>query len=308
MGLAALKPKTSPRIRTIAALSPAKINLCLEVLGVRGDGYHDIHSLAIGVGLYDRLTFHYPNPMGLSVNSSDPTLHTESNLAARAALLVARRAGCDPQVHVEMEKRIPLGAGLGGGSSDAATSMKACNDLWRAGLSISDLARLAAELGSDVPLFFHLPVVEMAGRGESVATVELAWRGFVLLIFPGVHVSTADVYKAWRKDDCQISGPISYDSFRSLTRAEDLHDRMENHLEQAVYRVCPRVKEVQDALVSLGLHRVRVTGSGSAMFRLFDEEDQARHAAGSIQRNLPGLSVDLVAAPVGAPALSLKEN
>lgn len=308
MGVAALQSKSSAKTRTVTALSSAKINLSLQVLGPRDDGFHNIHSVAIGIGLYDRLTFIYPNPVGLTVNTSDPTLHTDSNLATRAALLVARRAGCDPQVRIDIEKEIPMGAGLGGGSSNAATSMRACNLLWRAGLSDLDMAHVGVELGSDVPLFFHLPAVEVSGRGECVSPLPLTWRGFILLICPGIHISTADVYRAWRLEDRREQSSVSYDAFWKLSRAEDLHDRMQNDLEPAVYRVCPRVQEIQESLVSLGLLRVQITGSGSAMFRLFDDEPQARHALAMIQRSLPGLKVEVVSAPVGAPTLELKES
>src|SRR5262245_49287190 len=111
MGKTALQPESATRQKTLAIRSPAKINLCLEVLGRRGDGYHDIHSLVIGVSLFDRLTVTYPKAVGLTVNSSDPTLHTESSRATRGALLVARQLGCDPQARIDSEKNIPMGAG-----------------------------------------------------------------------------------------------------------------------------------------------------------------------------------------------------
>ncbi len=308
MGLASLQPPSVKNRKTLAALAPAKINLVLEVLDRRGDGFHDIHSLAIGVGLFDSMTCSWPNDPGLTVNCSDPTLHSESNLATRAALLVARHVGCDPQVRIDLEKHIPMGAGLGGGSSDAATTMRACNAIWNAGLTDAEMAQLGAELGSDVPLFFHLPAAEMSGRGECVAPVTLRWRGTVLLVFPGIHVNTADAYKAWRKQDCASSQPTSFETLAATPRADDLHHQIHNDLESAVFRVCPRVKEVQDHLAGMGLPPTRMTGSGSALFRLFDDEDQARHAERTIRKQSTGLKVEVVAGPVGAPAFDSKES
>ncbi len=308
MGFAALQPRTISKQRSVAANAPAKINLILDVLDERPDGFHDIHSLAIGVGLYDRLTCSWPNPRGLTLRSSDPTLHTDDNLASRAALLVARTAGCETQVLIELAKKIPIGAGLGGGSSDAATALRLCNDLWGAGVSDFELSRIAAELGSDVPLFFHLPSVEITGRGECVAPFPLRWSGYVLLVFPRIHVSTAEVYEAWVKEDSEGTDSISFSTIQELKRADDLHDRIRNQLEPAVFRVCPPVKELQDSIVSLGLLPSRVSGSGSALFRLYDDEDEARHAARTIEQKLSGLKVEVVPGPVAAPALEHKES
>lgn len=308
MGFAALQPGSiSHNRRSISAAAPAKVNLILDVLDERPDGFHNIHSLAIGVGLYDRLTCSWPNAVGLTLKCSDPTLHTDDNLASRAALLVARKAGCDAQVEIELEKRIPIGAGLGGGSSDAAAAMKLCNRLWNAGVSELELSLIGAELGSDVPLFYHLPSVEMTGRGECVAGFPLRWSGFVLLVFPGIHINTADVFAAWTKGDSVGGDTASFSAMQDLRRADDLHDRIRNQLEPAVARVCPAVKELQESIVSLGLLPTRVSGSGSALFRLYDDEDRANHDAHTIQARLSGLKVEVVAGPVGAPALEDKE-
>ena len=308
MGFAALQSHSIKNHRSIGGDAPAKINLILDVLGVRPDGFHDIHSVAIGVGLYDRLTCSWPNPPGLTLVSSDPTLHTDENLASRAALMLARRAGCDPQVAIELNKRIPIGTGLGGGSSDAAMALRLCNDLWDAGLTDLELAQMGAELGSDVPLFFHLPAVQMTGRGECVAPFALRWSGFVLLVFPGIHVNTGDVYKAWHKEDIEASGTTSFSDIQEISQADGLHDRLRNQLEPAVYRVCPRVKQAQDAIINLGLLPTRVTGSGSALFRLYDDEDRARHAARTIQQNMPGIRVEVVAGPVEPPHLNTRSH
>jgi|CXWL01.1.fsa_nt_gi 4-diphosphocytidyl-2-C-methyl-D-erythritol kinase len=308
MSFAALQPHSISTRRSVAANAPAKINLLLEVLGQRPDGFHEIRSLAIGVGLYDRLICSWPNSVGLTLTSSDPTLHSDNNLASRAALMLARRAGCDPQVAIDLDKRIPIGAGLGGGSSDAATTLRLCNELWSAGVTDLEMGQIGAELGSDVPLFFHLPTVEMSGRGECATPFPLCWSGVVLLVFPGIHVSTADVYEAWRKEDIAASDNVSFEELRGISRADELHDRIYNQLEPAVYRVCPRVKQTQDAIVYLGLLPTRVTGSGSALFRLYDDEDRARQAARTIQQNISGIRVEVVAGPVAAPALEHKES
>jgi len=307
MGFAALQPEMTARSRILNAETPAKINLILEVLDKRDDGYHNIRSLAIGVGLHDRISCSWPNQAGLTLRCSDPTLHSDSNLASRAALTVARSAGCDPQVQIILEKRIPVSAGLGGGSSDAACTMRLCNTLWSAGLPDLELMRMSAELGSDVPLFFHLPVAEVSGRGECVAPVSMHWSGYVLLISPGIHVSTANVYGEWRPDDVEGSHSTSFVDVRRLALADDLHEHLVNQLEPAVYRVAPKVKVAQMAVESLGVPATRVSGSGSAFFRLYDEEDRALHDARKIEQNIPGMRVEVVAAPVDMPGMEERE-
>jgi len=298
MGLAALQLESVTQRRSVSAYAPGKINLILDVLGRRPDGFHDIHSLAIGVGLSDRLTCTWPSPHGLTLECSDPTLHADLNLASRAALTLALRKGIDLQVEIGLDKNIPVGAGLGGGSSDAAAALRLCNELWHTRCSDLDLAQMGAELGSDVPLFFHLPAVEISGRGECVAPFPMTWHGYALLIFPGIHVSTADVYKAWRPEDVCSDHTAAFDELHTIARADRLHERLRNQLEPALFRVCQRVRQAQEALSSLGLPHTCITGSGSALFRLFDDPDPANHAARLIRDNLNDLKVTVVPCPV----------
>ncbi|MGD8451332.1 MAG: hypothetical protein PVJ57_05885 [Phycisphaerae bacterium] len=150
--------------------SPAKINLTLRVVGLRPDGFHEIESLVARVSLHDTITAH-PAPDGRrTLSCDDPSLPTDrGNLALRAADELARATGSDFGVHLELAKRIPAGAGLGGGSSNAATTLALLNDLWS--LGVADLARIGAALGSDVPLFFHSPLCILRGRGDQIEDV-----------------------------------------------------------------------------------------------------------------------------------------
>jgi 4-diphosphocytidyl-2-C-methyl-D-erythritol kinase len=308
MGLPALLSPTREQTHTVSIDAPAKINLILEVLGRRGDGYHDIRSLAVGVGLHDRITGSIPNREGLTLQCSEPTLDSGDNLVSRAALAVARAAGCDPQIRLRLEKRIPIAAGLGGGSSDAAGTMQLCNRIWGAAMSTEALIHLGAELGSDVPLFFRLPAVETSGRGECAAPVSLAWSGWALLVTPPIHVSTARVYGAWQAGDVARSHSICIQTLCAMHRADELNEHRVNQLEPAVYRVAPKVKWAQEAVESLGVPATRVTGSGSTFFRLYDDEDRARHDARKILDNISGMRVDIAAAPVNMPRIEERET
>jgi 4-diphosphocytidyl-2-C-methyl-D-erythritol kinase len=311
MGVAALEKPPLTAYRIVAADAPAKINLTLEVLGKRSDGYHDLRSLVIGVDLRDRIECAASHPFGPTLDCSDPTLHGDDNLACRAAVALALHCGCDAEVRIRLDKCIPVGAGLGGGSSDAATTLRLCGELWRAGLNDAQLATVGAEVGSDVPLFFNLPSALIRGRGERVERLSLRWSGWVLLIFPGVHVATADVYRAWRAGDAREAGAAAADfigDIQNVFLADELHGMLTNQLEPAVFRVCPRVAEARDELQSLGVSPIRVTGSGSALYRLFDDPEAARDASDRIERRFPRMKTAVVAAPVGVGPIEHKEK
>lgn len=310
MGVAALEKPPLTAYRLVAADAPAKINLTLEVLGKRSDGYHDIRSLVIGVGLRDRIECAASHPLGPTLDCSDPTLHGDDNLACRAAVALARYCACDAEVRIRLDKFIPVGAGLGGGSSDAAATLRLCGELWRAGMNDAQLAAVGAEVGSDVPLFFNLPSALISGRGERVERASLRWSGWVLLVFPGVHVATADVYRAWRAGDAREVGAAeaSLREIQDVSLADELHGMLSNQLEPAVFRVCPRVTEARDELQSLGVSPIRVTGSGSALYRLFDDPEAARDASDRIERHFPRMKTAVVAAPVGVGPIEYKEK
>lgn len=307
MGLAALQLDSITRSRTVIAAAPAKINLILDVVGRRPDGFHDIHSLAIAVDCCDSFSASWPNPSGLTLECSDPLLANPQNLAARAAIALARDRGIEPQAELRLQKNIPVGAGLGGGSSDAAAALRVCNELWNTGASDEELARIGAELGSDIPLFFNLPAAEISGRGERVAAFPLAWKGLVLIVYPGIHVRTADVYGDWCANDAALDARVSFTELKALRTAAEWNAHVRNELEPAVFRVCPEVKRAIKAVESLGLPPFRVTGSGSAFFRLYDCPDEARHAARVIQARYSNMTVALADGPVTTSPLKYKE-
>jgi 4-diphosphocytidyl-2-C-methyl-D-erythritol kinase len=170
--------------------APAKINLFLSVLKKRPDGYHDLYSVLQMVSLYDELTFE-PTTKGVSLVNSSQNLPLDGrNLVIRAARSLAHAAGIKSGVHVTLKKNIPIGAGLGGGSSDAAATLVALNRLWGLGLTCDDLARMGQDLGSDVPFFLHGPTAFVSGRGGEVIPCVLDRDRWMVLINPGFEVST----------------------------------------------------------------------------------------------------------------------
>lgn len=299
MSLTTLEQPRAKVARTVRGDAPAKINFTLEVLGRRDDGYHDLRSLVIGVDLTDHICCRTSPIPGISVHCNDPALNHGDNLAARAARALAQRCDREPALRIELQKRIPVGGGLGGGSSDAATTLRLCDSLWHTGLDQTELAAVGAELGSDVPLFFSLPSAVIEGRGERVSPVRLRWSGWVLLICPPIPVSTAEVYRDYRSDDSDGCPRDTDRDILHVSSAAELSELLSNHLETAVFRVCPTVYSLREALTSLDLHSVHVTGSGSALFCLFDDPRPARSAANKIQERWSQVTTVVAAAPVG---------
>jgi 4-diphosphocytidyl-2-C-methyl-D-erythritol kinase len=278
-------------------LAPAKINLTLRVGPKRPDGFHEIESLVARVSLCDTVTV-TPRDDAQSTlacdNPSVPCDHT--NLALQAARHLARAAGLrDRAVHITLQKRIPVGAGLGGGSSNAATTLMLLNELWSLGRTPRQLAALGAEIGSDVPLFFHTPLCIVRGRGEHVEDLRRSLRGWVVLILPAIHSTTPEVYAAWDRLKSHPARPSTSEVLRHADHAEGLMPRLFNDLEPAAFAANPALAGLAEPLGRLSGGATRMTGSGSAFFRLFDER-KAAEAFGERVRG--GLNLPVEIAPL----------
>jgi 4-diphosphocytidyl-2-C-methyl-D-erythritol kinase len=277
-------------------LAPAKLNLHLRV-GPRDEasGYHPLSSWLCTIGLFDTLTIRPSDgpdaPIILSCD--DPTLPCDSsNLVLRAALALAQRATPQRRCGIFLAKRIPIGAGLGGGSSDAARTLLGLNRFWNLGLPLTELHPIAAQLGSDVPFFLHGPSSICTGRGEIVRPTAAPKRArWAVLILPGFALSTAQVYARFdqlRLGDVGSQAQPPWQEWADLS-AEPLLSRLRNDLEPAAFAIRPELGNLRDALeASLG-RVIRMTGSGSALFTLFDDRRGAETAAAQIVREHPSL-------------------
>jgi 4-diphosphocytidyl-2-C-methyl-D-erythritol kinase len=178
--------------------APAKINLSLEVRGKRPDGFHEIETLMVPVSLADTITIDRADVEGVAFTCNDPTLPAGGdNLVVRAENLFFERLDARPEVRIHLEKRVPHGAGLGGGSSDAAATLMGLNELFGAGFDTAALSAMAAELGSDIPFFVHRSAAVCKGRGEIVEPVAFTEPLPLLLIKPPFGVPTPWAYKHW---------------------------------------------------------------------------------------------------------------
>ena len=279
----------SPRV--VTARAPAKLNLFLEVLGRRADGYHDVESLLVTTDLYDDLTLEDDPTGALSLDCDDPSLPTgPENLVLRAAEAFRLAMGLSRGARIRLTKAIPAQAGLGGGSSDAATTLLGLADLWDVDVSVAELDRIAERLGSDVPFFLHPPAAVCRGRGEQVEPVELGACYHFVLARPDVGVSTADAYHNLDLPERPVPIEPILEAFRSGDPAR-LGRHLFNRLAPVAERLASdlvRVREALSSLIPTELVGVSLSGSGSAYFGLALDREAANRAARKLQTTLPG--------------------
>jgi 4-diphosphocytidyl-2-C-methyl-D-erythritol kinase len=262
--------------------APAKINLYLAVTGRRPDGYHDIVSLMVCVGLYDTLRVDL-GVRGLAVvcGASDVP-QDDTNLAVRAARAFFESVGRPANAEIQIQKRIPVGAGLGGGSSDAASVLAGLNRHFGFPLEAPVLGRLALELGTDVPFFLSGRPALATGRGERLSAYHGLGPMTVLIVFPGVCVHTAKVYRHLnlRLTTCEKKPK----AFALKDQTFDAGRHLCNDLEPAAARLYPVILEAKSALLAQGAAGASMTGSGSAVFGVFEDTQAARCARDAIAK------------------------
>lgn len=266
----------------LTRLSPCKINLVLNILGRRTDGFHELETLLLPVPLCDKLHFEEAGEEAL-LTCSNPAVPTDaSNLVLRAADAFSAATGIRAGLRIHLEKRIPMAAGLGGGSSNAATTLLALNDHFDRPLAETELAAIAARLGSDVPFFLQSGPVIGIGRGEQLQSL-LPLNALAglhsLLIHPGFGVSTPWAYKHLANFPGELNGipgraAAVADALATGERARGLGGLF-NSLEAPVFDKYPVLQLYQDFLRAHGALAAMMSGSGSTTFALFEEPEQA---------------------------------
>lgn len=266
----------------VRVAAQAKINLRLKVLGLGESGYHSIETVFQRLELADRITVSVSDGGGIELDVyGDESLvlasgPAEQNLALLAAKSYMRRAGWHPHVDIRVEKVIPVGAGLGGGSADAAAVLRALDALAPAPLPAAELLTLAATIGSDVPFLASDHVVAVGwGRGERLMSLPPLPSRPVVLGIPPLHVSTREAY-GWlgrSRSDAPPPPTLPGDAFASWERAVAY---AENDFSEAVAERHPVIRAIRESLLARGARLAMLTGSGSAVFGIFDSDDQAR--------------------------------
>jgi 4-diphosphocytidyl-2-C-methyl-D-erythritol kinase len=258
----------------IEITSPAKVNLFLELLGRRKDGYFQIETILQEIDLYDNILIKDKEGGDIHVEVSPAlSINKEDNLAYKAAKLIQKKANkIQRGAEIFIEKRIPLGRGLGGGSSNAASVLKGLNELWNLGFSSKELAELGKEIGMDVPFFVYGGTCLGRGRGEVIASLS-KFSGFRILVFwPDFPVSTAEVYNkiSINLTKKRRSAKFLIDSLKAKD-LEGVIKRIFNRLEDVTLKIYPSLSRFKEKITFLKAKRIIMSGSGSAFFTFLPE-------------------------------------
>ncbi len=275
--------------------APAKINWFLKVLGLRDDGFHEIQSLIQKITLYDELTFALSEDLILEADADIPV---EENLVYKAAVLLKDRYNVKAGAMISLRKEIPMGAGLGGGSSDAAAALIGLNKLWSLNVPTGDLSGIAAQLGSDVPFFLHGQISYAQGRGEILSPCKALKTMNILLVKPADHVSTAWAYRTLAaeragksKGNQEVAGfeltkkALKVNNMRHFirlfeeTEVDGLDGTVLNDLESVVINNFPVIADIKDKLSGMGSKFTLMSGSGSTVFGVFNTREETEEAS-----------------------------
>lgn len=274
----------------------AKINIGLRICNKRDDGYHNLETIFHRINIYDILKFEITPDISLS--SSDPGLPLdESNLCVKAACILKDLYNVHQGIKITLEKKIPIGAGLGGGSSDAATTLSTLNTLWKLSLPDNEIHSLALSLGSDVPYFLRSGSAYAKGRGEILKYFDMGVPYWIVLVYPNVHVSTAWAYHQFQFK--QSNRIITYDSRENeWTQAVDTNGNLwlrsnqqgsgntfVNDFEEIVFTGYPIIAQIKQRLKELGSIFAQMSGSGSSVYGFFDSKEIAQSAMEEMEKN-----------------------
>ncbi len=256
----------------------AKINLGLHIVGKRQDGFHDIETIFHRINLFDEINIEKSDD--ISISCTDPSIPVDSdNLCWKAVELMRIESGLPHGARISIKKKIPVGAGLGGGSSDAAAVLKGLNTLWGLSLETRTLQNLALQLGSDVPYFLERTSAYAEGRGERLTPMELKLPHWIVLINPNIHISTPWAYSrlSEQRNGSFPVRPHLIDQIGPPPPARILHAK--NDFEEIVFPEYPQIGKIKMQLKELGAELSLMSGSGSTMFGLFSDMVSALKAA-----------------------------
>ncbi len=274
------------KMQTIRLKTAAKVNLSLDILGRLENGYHELDMIVSPVSLFDDITIS-KGEQGIVLHCDQGIPSDERNIAYRAAQLIME--GRDiPGVEMTICKHIPAQAGLGGGSSDAAAALYGINDLYNLKLTKQELMTMGLKLGADVPLFFADSAVRAKGVGEKIDRITVKSSLHMVILKPEAGLSTAEVYGLYDahpkpmmvKTDEVVRGLQSAD-------LQIIKDAMGNVMEPAAETLCPEVQKAIDALKNVGAIAAQMSGSGSAVFGIFENEQAARNAEQQLKMKWP---------------------
>lgn len=255
--------------------APAKINLTLDVLHKRTDGFHEVEMVMTTVDLADRVWLESTNDGKITIHSSERYVPNDrKNLCYQAAELIQQKMGITRGVHITLEKSIPVAAGLAGGSSDAAATLRGLNRLWNLRLSAEELAKLGAEIGSDVAFCVHGGTALATGRGELIQELPSPPNCWVILAKPAISVSTADIYGKLSLSN--VKHPNTPQMIEALNEGDyrKLCTSIGNVLEPVTMALYPEVENIKKHMKKFGADAVMMSGSGPTVFGLVQHESR----------------------------------
>ena len=244
----------------------AKINLGLSVISKRADGFHNLESIFLPIKWYDDIQLEEAKVTGFTAEGIQIDGKPENNLCLQAYHILAADFLLPP-VHIHLNKQIPIGAGLGGGSSDGAFVLKGLNELFRLNLSVEKLESYAARLGSDCPFFIQNKTMFVSGRGEVLTPLDMELKGYCLVINPGIHISTKEAYR-------NVTPKPALCNLREAVEKpkENWQKEIVNDFEVALLPSYPSLQELRYKLKESGAYYVSMSGSGSTFFAFFEKE------------------------------------
>ncbi|MEJ5262070.1 MAG: 4-(cytidine 5'-diphospho)-2-C-methyl-D-erythritol kinase [Ignavibacterium sp.] len=262
-------------MQELSIKSFAKINLGLNIISKRDDGFHDLQTIFFPISLHDIITIRKSDNFAFTTNDND-LLTDKNNLIVKAHRLLEKLVRRELNCEINLQKNIPIGAGLGGGSSNAANVLKGLNELFSLDIDTIKLSEIALQLGSDVPLFLTELPAYAESRGEKLYPIKLAVTGFLLIVNPGIHISTKSAFS-------KITPKMPEHSLKDFiknneVKFEELVKYATNDFEAIVFKEFPVVKEIKDRMIQFGSSFSQMTGTGSTVFGFFDEEEQAYQA------------------------------
>ena len=269
--------------------SYAKINLYLKIGKKLGSGYHNIQSVMQKIELNDNISIEPINEDKIIVESTNKEIENEKNLAYKAALLLKKKFKVTQGVKIFIEKNIPLEAGMGGGSSDAATALLNLNKLWGIKLKEKQLIGVAAQIGSDVPFFMEENAALVEGIGDKIKRIKKSFSINVVLINPGFRVSTKWAYSAFDKQKLKIKGKDIDSLIKAIEKKDikEIANNLHNDFEPIVTRKYKVINDIKTNLLRNDALNACVSGSGPTVFGIFNSIYEAREAFFKIQYDYP---------------------
>jgi len=291
----------------VTILAPAKLNLGLEVLHRRADGFHEIRTILVAVSIFDRL--HISHHHKLTLHADDPILDTDDNLILRAANELGRDAGLQPHARITLRKRIPVAAGLGGASSDAAAVLVALARLWELPDDGPRLHRVAAAIGSDVPFLLTGGIGLASGRGDIITPLRHAAPAYFVVVAPRITIpaKTATLYARLRPEDFSDGRRVAL--LAASANLDGLPDSsLANAFARPLYDVVPAVSSLPELIRRCGGKLIALSGAGPAHYTVTPDPEWARHITRSLRERLRSAADVFVCRSVGAGALIAGEE